>query len=146
MFSKRYKDSLDFHNNHQEKFDLIISASSKLKSMNQLGETGNALGEAERLTFEFLHLGTICSELLFGLTGSTLDAKSKIKQTEGIFFRDLSVKTSAIDKAKLVQCLPAYMEADRCYNDLLDLSEYIAMKKKDFEAAYYYYRDLSNRK
>lgn len=121
-------------------------ANARLKSMSELGETGFALAEAERLTFEFLKLSSSCSELLFGLGASVGDAKSSMKQIEGMFYRDLTSKTSAADKSKLVQCLPSYMEADRNYNDLLDLKEYLEMKKKDFDSAYYYYRDLNNRK
>lgn len=146
MFSKRYRDSAEFHSQNKAEFERVLSASTKLKSLSELGATGFALQEAEKLTFDFLNLSSLCSELLFGLSGSMYDSKSKIKQCEGIFFRDMSVKTSAADKAKLVHCTPSYIEADRCYNDLLDLVEYIQMKKKDFDSAYYYYRDISSRK
>lgn len=146
MFSVRYKNSAEFQSQNEERFKLILSASSKLKSISQVSESGFALTESERLTFEFLNLSTLCSDLLFGLSASVLDAKEKIKQIEGMFFRDLTVKTSAVDKSKLVHCLPSYMEADKDYNDLTDLFDYISMKKKDFESAYYYYRDMNNKK
>jgi hypothetical protein len=146
VFSVRYKDSAEFHSANKDKFESVLKASTKLKSMRELGETGFALSETERLTYEFLNLSSTCSDILFGLSASVLDAKEKLKQIEGMFFRDLTVKTSAIDKAKLVHCLPQYMESDKCYNDLLDLKEYIEMKKRDFDSAHYYYRELANKK
>ena len=146
MFSVRYKDSAEFQSINQEKFTQILSAPTKLKSLNQIAESGFALAEAERLTFEFLQLSSLCSDLLFGLSASVLDAKEKIKQVEGMFFRDMTVKTSAVDKGNLVHCLPRYMEADKNYNDLTDLADYIAMKKKDFDSAHYHYREINNKK
>ena len=145
-FKKRYKDSVEFHNQNQIEFDRVRSATSKLKSMTELGVSGFAIAEAEKLTYEYLNLSSVCSDLLFGLGASVLDAKSRYKQIEGMFFRDLSVKTPAADKVKLVQCLPTYIQADQDYNDLLDLKEYIENKKKDFDGAYYYYRDIANKK
>jgi hypothetical protein len=146
MFSVRYKDSAEFQNAHEKKFESILSATTKLKSSSQISESGFALVETERLTYEFLNLSAVCSDLLFGLSASVLDAKAKMKQIEGMFFRDLTVKTSAIDKAKLVHCLPQYIEADKNYNDLTDLADYILMKKKDFDSAHYHYRELNNKK
>lgn len=143
MFSTRYKNSLEFHTTNKEAFEKVLSASTKLKSSAELSVTGFALVEAERLTFEFMNLTSICSELLFGLSASVSDAKSKIKQVEGIFWRDLETKTSAADKAKLVYAQQMHIDADKDYNDLNDVYDYIIMKKKDFEMAYYYYREIS---
>ena len=146
FFKKQYKNSIDFHTQNQIEFDKVRTASTKLKSMSELSIGGSALYESEKLTFEFLNLSSVCSDLLFGLGSSVGDAKSKIKQIEGIFFRDLKTKTPAADKVKLVQCLSSYIEADQNYNDLNDLKDYIEMKKKDFDSAYYYYRDINNKK
>lgn len=146
MFSRRYLNSQEFHSAHQVQFDRVLSASTRLKSHSELGSAGFALEEAERLCFDFMNLSSLCSELMFGLSASVSDAKSKLKQIEGTFFRDLATKTSAADKSKLVHALPTYQEADRHYNDLQDLLEYLQMKKKDFEMAYYYYREVSTRR
>ena len=141
----KYNNFPDFQLKNKSKFDEVSSSILKLKSMSELAQTGSALTEAEKLTFDFLNLSSICTDLLFGLSGSVLHAKSKRNEEEGLFFRNSDVK-SAADKAKLVLAEPAYLLANANHNDLNDLFEYLQMKKKDFDAAYYYYRDISTRK
>lgn len=147
MFQRRrYISSDDFYSQNTTDFESVVQAKTKLLSLSQLGETGMALSTAEGLCFDFLNLRNKCADLLFGLSASVSDSKVRYKEIEGIYFRDHGVKTSAADKSKLVQAYPEYVEAHKHFNDLTDLYEFIQMKRADFEAAYYYYRDIASKK
>lgn len=139
----RYSSYEDFKSKNETNLDLVIQARFKLKSMSELAMTGSALTEAETLAFEFLNLGSIVTDLMFGLSASVLDAKANLKKMEGIFFRVSS--KSAADKAKLVCEDPDYLAANQIFNDLTDLQEFLLNKKKDFETAYYHYRGIANK-
>ena len=141
----RYTSFQDFSSRNDKNFSLVVAAKTKLKSMSDLGLTGNALGDAESLSFDFLKLKNITTDLMFGLSASVLDAKARIKETEGLCFRDITAPSAAA-KEKLTQCDPRYVAAHQTYNDLFDLQEYLQNKAKDFENSYYYYRGLANNK
>jgi hypothetical protein len=139
----RYTSFQDFASRNDKNFSLVVAAKTKMKSITDLSITGQALDTAEELAFEFLNLKNIVTDLMFGLSASVLDAKTKVKEMEGICFRDLT--GSAADRARLLQTDPRWIQANQTYNDLLDLSEYLTNKSKDFETNYYYYRGLSQR-
>lgn len=140
----RYTSYKEFADRNSKNFEKVVTAKTKLKSVADLSMSGRALDAAEELAFEFLNLKNIVTDLLFGLSASVLDAKTKIKETEGICFRDLDGK-SAADRCKLLQCDPRFVNANQIFNDLNDLNEYLANKAKDFETSYYYYRGLSQK-
>lgn len=141
----KYTSFEDFYSKNKNQFEEVRYSHSRLKSIAELAQTGSAIAESERLTFDFLNLSNLVTDLLFGLSNSVLESKSKLKEVEGIFFRDSPTK-SAADKAKLVQADPQYITANTNYNNLNDLFEYLQLKKKDFESAYYYYREISAKK
>lgn len=140
----KYSSYGDFQEKNNANLCLILQAKVKLKSVSELAMGGQALTDSESLAFEFLNLSHICTDLMFGLSSSVLDAKAESKNVEGVFFRE-SPK-SAADKAKLVQCEDAYIKATHIFNDLTDLLEYLQNKKKDCESAHYYYKGLANNK
>lgn len=142
---KKYFSYQDFLQHNELDFNKIQFSTIKLKSLQEISTTGFVLETCEMLCFDYLNLGKVCTDLMFGLSASVNDAKTKIKAVEGMFFRDSTAK-SAADKAKLVQCSQDYLDANSLYNELNDLYEYLLLKKKDLESAYYYYRELSNRK
>lgn len=139
----RYSSYEDFKTRNEKNFSLVFVARTKLKSNSDMGIGGQALTEAEGLSFEFLNLSSLVTDLMFGLSASVLDAKAKLKEIEGIFFRENT--KSAADKAKLIAAEPNYIAATQNFNDLTDLQEFLLNKKKDFEAAYYHYRGISNK-
>lgn len=145
MYFRKYKNYEDFYAQNQKNFDCVQMAAAKMKSVNELSQTGSALAEAEKLTFDFLNLSSLCSDLLFGLSSSVLDAKSDYKRVEGIFHR-ASEEKSVAAKEKLCQCDPDYIETSKRFNELTDIFEYITNKKRDFESAYYYYRNMNSDK
>ena len=140
----RYTSFNSFSEKNSANFEKVVQAKSKLKSISDLSSTGRALEEAESLAFEFLNLKNIVTDLMFGLSASVLDAKTKIKEVEGTLFRD-SNAPSAAAKEKMILADPAYVSAQHMFNDLTDLYEYLSNKAKDFETSYYYYRGLSNK-
>jgi hypothetical protein len=141
---KKYSSYTEFQQQNDVHLQQVVNAKTKLKSVSDLAMTGQALTESESLAFEFLNLSQICTDLMFGLSSSVLDAKAEYKRVEGIFFRENT--KSAADKAKLVQADDQYVKANQTFNDLTDLLEYLQGKKKDFETAHYYYRAMNSNK
>lgn len=141
----RYSSYEDFSSRNSKNLELVIKSKSKLMSISDLSITGHSIGRAEDLAYEFLNLSNVITDLLFGLSASVLDAKTKLKEVEGIIFRDLG-KMSAADKTKLIQADERYVKANQTFNDLTDLQEYLNNKKKDAETSYYYYRAIASNK
>ena len=143
MFNN-YSSFEDFYSKNKDNFDLVQNARSKLKSYQELAVGGFALSEAEKLTFEYLNLSALVSDLMFGLSSSVLGAKGDLKRVEGMYFRDS--KGAAAEKVKTVQADQSFLDANKIFNDLNDIQKYLQNKKTDFEAAYYHYRAISERK
>lgn len=140
----RYTSFQDFSSRNKKNFDQVVAAKTKLKSISELSMTGQALSESESLAFDFLNLKNIVTDLMFGLSASVLDSKARIKEVEGTIFRELDGQSAAA-REKIIQCDSRYVQAHQTYNDLIDLSQYLENKAKDFESSYYYYRGLANK-
>jgi len=144
MFQK-YKNAEDFMNMNDVDFKEIQSAKTNFLSLSQLMETGNALGESERLSFVFLNLAHKVTDLRLGLTSSLLDAQGNVKTVEGLLFRSVDAK-SAAEKNKIIPAMQDYVDASSKANDLKDISEYLNNKHADFMSAHVYYKNISSRK
>lgn len=141
----RYSSYEDFSGRNGKNLELVLKSKTKLMSLSDLSITGHSISRAEELAYEFLNLSNVITDLMFGLSASVLDAKTKVKEVEGTIFRDLG-KMSAADKTKLIQADKIYVASNQIYNDLIDLQEYLVNKKKDAETSYYYYRAISSNK
>lgn len=137
----RYESFDQFFRVNSESFKQVQSAKTQLKSPQQLGMSGNAIIESEKLAFHFLNLENLVSDLLFALGASVLDAKHDIKNQMGLAYRDLS--GSATERSKLIESDERVIKAHNKYNDLHDLEDYLKNKYSDFEKNHYYYKQLS---
>lgn len=140
----RYVSFDQFFRLNTEEFKRVQQAKTSLKSPQELGMTGNVLGEAENLAYQFLNLKNLVSDLLFGISASVLDSKHNTKVQTALAYRDLPGKIG--DKKVQVEAQENVIESHQQFNDLLDLKEYLINKYNDFEANHYYYKQLSQGK
>lgn len=140
----RYDSFDQFFRLNKEDFQKVQKAKTSLKSPQELGMTGNALCEAERLAYEFLNLKNLVSDLLFGLGASVLDSKHDIKVKTAIAYRNTEGPQG--DKKVFVEADTLVIKSVQTYNDLVDLKEYLDHKYSDFESVHFYYKHLSQGK
>lgn len=140
----RYDSFDQFFRLNKENFKKVQNAKTSLKSPQELGMTGNALCEAERLSYEFLNLKSIVSDLMFGLGASVLDAKHSIKVKTAIAYRNTEGPQG--DKKISVEADQLVVKAVETYNDLLDLKEYLDHKYSDFESIHFHYKHIAQGK
>ncbi len=140
----RYDSFDQFFRMNKENFQKVQQAKALLKSPQEMGMTGNALAEAERLAYEFLNLKCIVSDLLFGVGASVLDAKHKVKVNTAIAYRNTEGPQG--DKKILIEQDALVVQANEAFNDLEDLKEYLLKKMEDFSASHYYYKNIAQGK
>lgn len=137
----RYESFNQFFRLNKEDFQRVHSARKQMKSLAELGVTGNALIESEKLAYQYLNLKNLVSDLLFGIAASVLDAKHDIKNQKALSYRDL--KGAQGERNILLESDKRVVSANEKYNDLLDLELYLKNKYADFESCHYYYKQLS---
>ena len=137
----RYKNFDQFFRLNEEGFKRVQGARKEMKSIQDLGMSGNALAEAEKLGYHYLNLKNLVSDLLFCVGASVLDAKHDIKTQGAVAWRELS--GSAAEKKVLVEGEEIVVNANKRYNDLKDLETYLENKREDFETCHYYYKQLA---
>jgi hypothetical protein len=137
----RYGSFDQFWRVNQDKFVQIQNATKELKSPVELGMTGQALLEAEKLAFRYLNLKSMVNDLMLGLSGSVLDAKANIKNQYGIAYREMS--GSIKEREHCANSDTRGVEADQVYNDLDELQSDLEGKLSDYESAHYYYKKMT---
>lgn len=137
----RYESFDQFFRLNQDNFKRVQIARKELKSPQELGMMGDMIMQAEKLTYHYINLRSLVSDLLFGVTASVLDAKHGIKTQEAIVFREIEGKQG--DKKILLEADQRVIQANQKYNDLLDLKDYLELKWKDFDTSHYYYKNLA---
>lgn len=137
----RYDSFDQFFRLNKENFQKVQSARKQMKSLSELGMTGDAIIESEKLAYLYLNLKSLVSDLLFGVAASVLDAKHNIKTQSAIVFRDLPGKQG--EKDRMLEADDRVIKANKSYHDLLDLELYMKNKYADFESCHYYYKQLS---
>jgi len=140
---KRYASSEEFLALNKETMDMILRGSSLLKSSSSMGALGMPLQEAESLSYQFLNLMNKCTDLLFGLSSSVLNAKASSKKSEAICFIESDGRVK--DKEFKAISDETYLKFLKNYNDLDDIKSYLVQKHGDFEKNHYYYKNLSSR-
>jgi len=141
----RYGSFDQFFRLNMENFQRVQAARTKLISPAELGMTGSATIEAEKLSYLFLNLLSTTSDLMFGLSASVLDAKHDIKTQTAIAYREMGKKPQGEKKIE-VEADIRVVTANQKYNDLLDLKEYLSNKYSNFETTHYYYKNLAQGK
>lgn len=137
----RYEGFDQFFRLNKEDFQRVQAARKQMKSIQELGMTGNAIAESEKLAYSYLNLRNLVSDLLFGVAASVLDAKHDIKTQNAIVFREMTGAQGT--KTTLLEADPRVISAHKKYNDLLDLELYLKNKYSDFESCHYYYKQLA---
>ena len=139
----RYLSFDDFYSRNQAAFQSVLAARGNMQSPQELGMSGQALLESERLSYVFLNFADLCSELQFGLSASVLDAKQDYRDASANFMRESGEKSV---KAKEVMLFSdeTYKKEVKRYNGLFDLSEYLDKRHSNFMACHYYYKNLAN--
>lgn len=139
----KYKTFDEFQKLNDAKMNIVQQAAGMLKSPDQIGldPTGSlAIAETEKLAHFFLTVANHCTDLLFGVSASVLDAQANVNAVEGTLYGQ---KTGgATDRNRLVACDPQYMVATQNFNDLKDLQKYLEMKREDFISNHHYYKHL----
>jgi len=138
----RYDDFNDFYAKNTDAFQSLLTARNHMKSRQELALTGEALIEAERLSYVFLNFASLCSELRFGLVASVYDAKQAYKNASAQFMRSSDEK-SVKAKELMLFADEVYEKQVKRYNDLFDLNEYLEKRYADFEKAHYYYKAIA---
>jgi hypothetical protein len=141
---KRYESAEEFTAVNEELFSRVQAGASMLKSPSQLSQTGMPLQEAERLSYLFLDLLNVCTNLQFGLSSSALNAKASLKKCEAIGYREADGRVK--DKEFAAVSSDSYMEFTKNFNDLSDINEYLKQKRENFEKAHFYYKNLMGSK
>ena len=118
----------------------VKRASSQLQGYSELGQSGMPLAEAERLSYRYLYLMNITTDLLLGVSSSVGNAKANRNKTEALQFRAADGKVK--DREHAAASSDEYIEAARNYNDLNDLYEYLKQKHDDFEKNHWYYKHI----
>jgi len=140
----RYDSFDQFFRLNEERFKRVQAARKELKSPQELGITGNALAESEKLAYHYLNLKNLVSDLLFGIGASVLDAKHLVKVQTAVAYRAAVGPVS--EKKIMIEASPIVEAAVEKFNDLGDLKDYLENKREDFETCYYYYRKVSGGK
>ncbi len=142
---KRYSNAEEFMAVNNENFTKVTSGATLLKQSRDLGTGfgGGPIEEAERLSYVFLDLVNKCTDLMFGLSSSALNAKSGYKKAEAIGFREADGRVK--DKEFAAVSGDIYMNHVKNYNDLTDIKDYLQMKRDDFEKSHYYYKQMMGR-
>lgn len=141
---KKYKTYLEFESLNSEKLNMIQQSVRMLKSPDKMGEEGFILPEAEKLEHLFLTMVNTCSDILFGLSASVLDAQANVNSTEGLLYSKM--EGGATDRNRKVACDSVYLEVVKHFNDLTDLKKYLEHKREDFMSNHYFYRAMRNNK
>lgn len=139
---KRYRTVQEFIALNNSRLEEVKRASSDLRGTDQIGVSGMPLAEAERLSYRFLYLMNICTDLLFGVSASVGNAKANRNKIEALQFRSSDGKVKDREHAALSS--EEFIEAARNYNDLNDLYDYLKMKHDDFEKNHWYYKHIGN--
>jgi len=140
---KRYASSEEFLAVNKEKMDLVIQGASLLKSPSTMGASGMPLQEAEMLSYKFLDLMNKCTDLLFGISSSALNAKSARNKAEALCYLESDGRVK--DKEFKASTDESYLKFSKNYNDLDDIKTYLTYKREDFEKNHYYYKNIANR-
>ncbi len=141
----RYKSFDQFFRLNKENFQRVQAARKDMRSPAELAMTGSATIEAEKFSYQFLNLKQTTSDLMFGLGASVLDAKHDIKTQTAVAYRELAGKPQGEKKIE-VEAQEKVVAANKTYNDLNDLKEYLMNKYSDFESTHYYYKNLAQGK
>lgn len=141
---RTYSDATAYLKMNEKNFSLVQQASANLLSQDEIGMSGDAINKAESLSYEFLKLANIATDLMLGLASSVNKAKSKVKTTTGLLFREM--EGSAASKKELIPSTQGWVEATNTEAELSDLKDYIEGKKEDFMANHYYYKQLAQGK
>lgn len=116
-------------------------ARGQLKSPQELGMSGDAIIESEKLAYHYLNLRNLVSDLLFGLSASVLDAKHDIKSQRALAYRDLTGAQG--ERNTMADADSKVIKANQKFNDLNDLMEYLRNKYDDFEKDHFYYKQIA---
>jgi hypothetical protein len=138
---RKYKTYSEFEELNKHQFGGVRLAVTQLKSPDKLGADGLALAETEKLSHFFLNAANVCTDLMFGISASCLDAQANVNSTEGLIYGQKV--GGATDRNRAVACDPVYLQSVKDYNDLQDLKKYLEMKRDDFMANHYYYKGLA---
>lgn len=140
----RYESFDQFFRLNKDNFQKVQKARTSLKSPQELGMTGSLLVEAESLAYQFLNLKNLVSDLLFGVGASVLDSKHNIKNQSALAYRELTGPQG--ERKMMVEAESIVVNANKKYNDLNDLKEYLENKYNDCENNHYYYKQISQGK
>lgn len=140
----RYDSFDQFFRLNMDDFKKVQAARKEMKSPQDLGLSGSALLEAERLAYQFLNLKSLVSDLLFSVGASVLDAKQDIKNQYAIAYRDADGGVS--DRKIFAESDSRVIKAHERFNDLQDLQDYLKNKYGDFESTHYYYKQIAQGK
>lgn len=142
----KYKSFQEFATVNREKFAVVQMLGAKLKAPRDLGkETGGLLlAEAEELEHLFLNGAGACTDLMFGISASVLDAKAQSENTYGLLYGQKS--GNATDKKNQVESDPIYTGTLSAYHELEDLKKYLERKRDDFMANHYFYKQFRSQK
>lgn len=140
---KRYESAEEFMAINKAEFERVQAGAQMLKSPQLMGQGGMPLQEAERLSYVFLDLVNVCTNLSFGLSASALNAKAARNKAEAIGFREADGRVK--DKEFAAVSSEEYLKQSQNYNDLTDISDYLKQKRENFEKSHFYYKHLMGR-
>ena len=142
---QKYKNFQEFQSINQTKFATVQALGAKLKAPKDLGKEGGfLLAEAEELEHLFLNGAGACTDLMFGLSASVLDAKAHAENQYGLLYGMKS--GNATDKKNQVDSDPIYLAALAPMHELEDLKKYLERKHDDFMANHYFYKQFRAQK
>lgn len=142
---KRYANIEEFRAINNDALQKVQEGAGQLRQSSELGQGfgSGPLEEAEKLSYVFLSLINTCTDLMFGLSSSALNAKTNYKKAEAVGFRTADGRVK--DKEFAAVSTNEYVNYVKNYNDLTDLKEYLVMKREDFDKAHYYYKQMLRR-
>lgn len=140
---KRYESAEEYMTLNQVDFERVQYGAKMLKNPSQLSQSGMPIQEAERLSYVFLDLMNVASDLMFGLSASAANEKSAYKKAEAIGFREADGRVK--DKEYAAVSNDNYLKHIRNHNDLTDIYDYLKQKHSDFEKNHFYYKHMMGR-
>ena len=139
-----YNSAEEFFKANEAPMKEIGASNTKLMSMSELMTTGDVLTKCDELSYEFLRLMNVVSQIRLGLTASVIRAKEGVKTTEGVIYRAL--EGSATEKKMLIPSMQEHVTASDKLADLTDISDYLQQKYEAFQSAHVYYKNLASRR